>query len=304
MVAAAATTYSEKTGGPLPTWNELYAAAGLLQPVHLPEETNGAATRIHFIDVGQADATLIEQNGEFALIDAGDTDSEQDLLHYLDAVGVETIKLLVMTHPHADHIGSMRAVLQKYKIEQVLLPALSKAPAVDNSLALWTLNMIDSLKIPKRTAKAGQEYKIGEGTLTVLSNGIKTKDDYNDISVITKFTAQGVSFLSCGDATSAEEKALLESKYDPSARLYKAAHHGSASSNRTAFLEAVSPRMVVVSCGKENDYGHPHKESLKAFAKAGAQVFRTDTDGSCIAYVDANGKLQMAVTDAAQQKAA
>ena len=96
--------------GAAPTWQEIYTAVGLADPLpaaDLPENTDA----VHFIDVGQADATLLQSGGEYCLVDAGDTDSEQKLMEYLEQRGVTRLKLLVMSHPHADHIGSMAAVL-------------------------------------------------------------------------------------------------------------------------------------------------------------------------------------------------
>ncbi|MEG0167016.1 MAG: MBL fold metallo-hydrolase, partial [Ruthenibacterium sp.] len=135
VLAAVAITASEALGGPLPTWKKLYQKAGLSAAPHTVADSAGLATKVHFIDVGQADATLVEQDGKFALIDAGDFTSQIDLLNYLDDVGVKTIDLLIMTHPHTDHIGGMEAVLKRYRVKQVLLPDFSKAPAITGSTA-------------------------------------------------------------------------------------------------------------------------------------------------------------------------
>ena len=106
----------------------------------------------------------------------------------------------------------------------------------------------------------------------------------------------GLRCLSSGDGEKAVEDAVLASGADVHADVFKAAHHGSSTSNTQAFLDAVRPQAVVVSCGAGNSYGHPHSEALAAFANVGAQVYRTDTEGTIIAYVDKAGVLQMAVS--------
>ncbi|MEG2931688.1 MAG: MBL fold metallo-hydrolase, partial [Ruthenibacterium sp.] len=209
-LCAVAITASQLAGGPLPTWREIYAACAVHPIALAANDAPEAATRIHFIDMGQADATLIEQDGEFCLIDAGGMGSRQALLDYLDAASVKTIRLLVMTHEHADHIGAMAAVLEHCEVQQVLLPDFSKAEAPNGYTILRTLELIDVQGVPEVTAKQGDTYAIGSGTLTVRSSGISTKEK-NNTSVITMFTAGDFSYLSCGDAQEEETRPLYES---------------------------------------------------------------------------------------------
>ena len=145
------------------------------------------------------------------------------------------------------------------------------------------------------TARAGDVFPLGEGTLTVLGDGVAA-ENLNDISLVTLFEAPGLRCLSSGDGEKAVEDAVLASGADVHADVFKAAHHGSSTSNTQAFLDAVRPQAVVVSCGAGNSYGHPHSEALAAFATVGAHVYRTDTEGTIIAYVDKAGVLQMAVS--------
>ncbi|MEG1010692.1 MAG: MBL fold metallo-hydrolase [Ruthenibacterium sp.] len=289
-LCAAAITASQLVGGPLPTWREIYALCAAPPAVSAESEVPDAATRIHFIDMGQADATLIEQDGEFCLIDAGGMGSKQALLDYLDAAGVKNIKLLVMTHEHADHIGAMAAVLEHYNVERVLLPDFSNSEAPNGYTILRTLELIDVQGVPDVTAKQGDTYAIGSGTLTVLSSGIPTNEK-NNTSVITMFTAGSFRYLSCGDAQEEETSVLLESGADVHADVYKAAHHGASDANSISWLRAVAPQCVIVSCGRDNTFGHPHKSALDAFAALGAVVYRTDENGTVIVSVDAAGNL-------------
>ncbi|NCC07409.1 MAG: MBL fold metallo-hydrolase [Clostridia bacterium] len=301
ILFAAFISAGENLGWSTPTWNDIYCAVGISERPPISGDAKNAATKIHFIDVGQADSTLIEQNGHFALIDAGIDDSasngEGALTSYLDAAGVKTIDVLVITHPHFDHIGAVPAVLEKYDVKQIVIADASKAPPYKGSTFSRVLSMIISLKIPCDTAEAGSEYAVGDGVLKVLFAGVKITDDsYNEISVVTKFTASGISYLSCGDAEADEIKALMAEKIDLKAKVYKAAHHGSSASNTYDFLKKIKPQYAIVSCGLNNAFGHPQPRAVQAFEDINAKMLRTDKQGSIVVYVDENGRLATAET--------
>ena len=277
----------------IPTWNDLYAALHLQAAQPVSAQQNGAAAQVTFLDVGQGDAVLLETDGQYCLIDAGTPESEDALLSQLDAAGVQELALLVMTHQHGDHIGGMSAVLEKYPVKQVLLPDFTLTKEDGGAMLAHVLSVILREKIPAATAAPGQVYPLGSGSLTVLSAGVSTEEpNANNDSVITMFSAHGLRYLSCGDAEQPELDALAASGQDLRADVYKATHHGSADSNTEAFLRAVQPRFVAVSCGKDNDFGHPHREALAAFAAVGAKVYRTDEDGAVMVWAQADGSLQ------------
>lgn len=289
----------------IPTWGQLYSWAQVsnASPAPTPAPVQSAAegafaagggeTQVHFIDVGQGDAVLIANGGEYALIDCGTEDCETALLAYLEQLGVTELKLLVMTHPHSDHIGSMDAVIRNVDVELFLLPELDKAKNYPVTAGFeHVLAALEEKAIPAEEAAEGAQYTIGAGTLTVLSTGLET-DNYNNISVCTRYAAGGFSFVDTGDAEAAVEKAMLESGAELSATLFKAAHHGSNTSNSLEFLQAVRPQFVVVSCGLNNSYGHPHAAVLENYAAVGAQVYRTDLQGSVVAVYTPGAGVQM-----------
>ncbi len=263
--------------------------------IGVPKEYFGEGIDAEVKDAVFAAIKLLEQNGAFALIDAGEREAADGLVAYLQAAGVAKLDLLVMTHPHADHIGGMQAVLDAFPVDRAVLPDFAKAPMPTTSTFLNLLDAIREKQIPTVTARAGDVFPLGEGTLTVLGDGVAA-ENLNDISLVTLFEAPGLRCLSSGDGEKAVEDAVLASGADVHADVFKAAHHGSSTSNTQAFLDAVRPQAVVVSCGAGNSYGHPHSEALAAFANVGAQVYRTDTEGTIIAYVDKAGVLQMAVS--------
>lgn len=287
--------------GAAPTWQEIYTAVGLADPLPV-SDLPADADAVHFIDVGQADATLLQSGGEYCLVDAGDTDSEQALMNYLEQRGVTRLKLLVMSHPHADHIGSMAAVLQKIEVEQVLLPDFDKAPYPTTRLFETVMQAIEDSGAAVTTAGAGQSFPVGNGSLRVLAAGVET-DNYNDLSQVLLFESGELSVLLSGDGEKPVEQAALETGAVPQADVFKAAHHGSDTSNTLDFLRAIRPQYVVISCGLGNSYGHPHAGALERFEQVGAQVLRTDQDGSVV-IAATEGDLQSYTANAAGQKEA
>lgn len=271
-----------------------------VQPTQPPagtgQSTAAGETQLHFIDVGQGDAVLIANGGEYALIDCGTEECEVQLLGYLEQMGITRIKLLVMTHPHADHIGSMDAVLEAVKVDTLLLPDLTKAEQYPTTACFErVLTAAGQNGCAVQTAYDGAWYTVGGGTLTVLSTGIQT-DNYNNISLCTRYTAGGFAFVDTGDAELPVEELLLRSGQPLSAAVFKAAHHGSGTSNSLAFLEAINPKVVVVSCGVENSYGHPHEQPMDNYISVDADIYRTDEQGSVVITHSPTNGLQVYTT--------
>lgn len=279
--------------GPIPTWEQLYAMFGVADST--PEEalvTSG--TTVTFLDVGQGDAVLLCQDGEFCLIDAGTPDSAESLVSDLRAAGVESLSYLVMTHPHSDHIGGMPQVLEAFPTDLLILPDLSACE--DSSAGLErTLETADACGVPQCTAQDGQVFPLGQGSLTVLQAGEIPEEegdsiDTNNLSLCLRYTAGDFSFVDTGDAEQAVEEQLVArygSRLDSD--LLKAGHHGSDTSNTQVFLDAVSPGIVVASCGLDNEYGHPHAEVVDRVAGCGAAFYRTDLDGAVTVVSDTDG---------------
>ena len=280
-------------GGPS-LWEGLPALDSLL-PASSPAAStaagaSGESTTLRFLDMGQSDATLIQQGSGFILIDAADSSHSEELLHDLQAAGVQTIDLLVMTHPHADHIGAMAQVLENFTVKQVLLPDFDKAPLPTTRTFENVMEEIASQNIPTVAAQRGWTFSLGEGTLTVLGSGVETSN-YNEVSIAGRFDSPDMTYLFTGDGESGVEQDLLDSGVNLSAQVYKAGHHGSSTSSGEAFLARVRPGIAIISCGLDNDYGHPDAETLDKLSAVGAQVWRTDLQGT-ITVRRVNGQLQ------------
>ena len=256
----------------------------------------GQSAQVHVIDVGQGDAVLLEQGGEYALIDTGTPASREALTFYLDAHGVRELKYLVLTHFHADHIGGALSILENFRVKNVLLPDLELAPAPTAYTALELLEALEkrvsSGKLQVLVPAVGDRFALGAGELTVLDSGIPCAEDANNTSLITLFTFDNFQYFSAGDAEADAEAELLSRTDGLQADLYKVSHHGSSTSSTQALVNTLQPKAAVISCGANNDYGHPHTEVTQRLLTAGAQLWRTDLEGS-ILFTVKDGVLQV-----------
>lgn len=259
------------------------------EPFKLTEVAGGKLT-IHFIDVGQGDAILVETPaGETLLIDAGGNDDEELVCDYLQSQQIKSIQVLVGTHPHEDHIGAMDKVIYSFPVEQVYLPKITHNTQTFENLLLAVKNC--GLKI--KTARAGVSLSLAGVDCTIVFPVDQEYEEINDYSAVIRLSYGEQSFLFCGDAGEAAESAMLASGQDLQADVIKVAHHGSRSGTSARFLETVSPSCAVISCGFENSYGHPHQEILYRLQKAGISILRTDQLGTIIMSTDGSGQLDI-----------
>lgn len=278
VIAAAVISVSEMQDGSLPTWDVLYGTAGLTEPQTEPSQNN---LTVHFIDVGQGDSILVQTPQGNMLIDAGDNTQKKNLLAYLEEYGVTALDYAVATHPHSDHIGSMDDVLQALPVRSILMPRLSESNTPSNSSYQNFLTAVQQSGAKVIAAKPGMTFSMGQAEFTVLGP-VSQAENINNMSVILRLDWGETSFLFTGDAESAEEKEILNGEYADylEADVLKLGHHGSTSSSSKKFLQAVEPTYGIISCGVDNDYGHPHRETLDKAEKLGIQILRTDEMGS------------------------
>lgn len=306
LLAAVAFVIDRHGGeGPVPTWAELYTALGVPEEGPSAETLENSPTTVSVLDVGQGDSVLIGQNGSYCLVDTGTSDSQETLVRSLRQAGVTELDYLVLTHPHADHTGGALAVLENIQVDQLLLPVWETEDGEDPwPRGMWEQAAASGTAVTETTE--GQQYALGEGTLSVLQGGsdwMTGEDDANNGSLCLLFEAGGFRYLATGDAEEESEQALVDRYGDQlQATVFKAGHHGSSTSNTESLLEAVRPQAVAISCGVDNDYGHPHAEALRRMESAGAAVYRTDTMGTITFTYDA-GVLR-AVTSSEELEAA
>ncbi len=235
---------------------------------------------VHFIDVGQADCTLLISQDEAMLIDAGNREDDDLILDYLDDMGIDRLKYVVFTHPHEDHIGSGKTIVSSIDVDKIYM-----LDEYDDGIEGYLREEIEEQGIETEAPYPGDEAVLGECKIEFLGP-VYEYSDTNDDSICLKVSHGENSILFTGDAGSKPEKDMIEAGMDLEADLLQAGHHGSSTSNSYYFLRESNPRYVVISCEKDNMYGHPHKETMSRFNDLGAEVFRTDTQGTIIAISD------------------
>ena len=241
--------------------------------------------KVHFIDVGQADCVLVETSGSYMLIDTGDTDNDytEKIINYLDNVGVETLDYLILTHPDADHIGGAPEIINEYKIGHCIMPDFTKTTKIFES----TIDALEENQVDVIEAVPGFEFIAGEADCRILAP-LNEYDDANDASVVIKMIFGSTSFLLTGDAEKESEADIVEyySAEQLKSTVMKSGHHGSRTSSSEALLEAVDPDFIVISCGEDNKYGHPHEETIDRYEEMGIPYYRTDISGTVIVSSD------------------
>ncbi len=245
------------------------------------EEPEESELTVHFLDIGQGDATLIMCDGEYMLIDAGDNDKGTAVQNYLTKQGVTKLKYVIGTHPDADHIGGLDVVLYKFECETVMMPDVANDTATYRDV----IDTMDTKGYQNTLPQVGDSYTLGSAEFTILGPR-KIYDDTNNSSIVLRLTHGNNSFLFMGDAEEEAENDMLNGDIMVDADVLKAGHHGSRTASSKVFLQAVSPAYAVISCAEDNSYGHPHAETLNNLRAMGVQVFRTDEQGSIVVTSD------------------
>lgn len=259
-------------------------------------ELEGDNVKFHFVDVGQGDCTVICTKDGNIIIDAGKTrkDSEAQMKAYIDDLGITEFKYAIFTHPHEDHIGGADVILENYKIENVIIPDYEATTKIYETM----LECIDKSGAEVEVIEEGEnfEFNIGDLRARILAP-VKFDNNPNNASIVTRLDYGEVSVMITGDAEGTtkndSEKLMLEKYKDDLSILdcdiYKLGHHGAKNASSKEFLEAMSPEIGIISCGVDNDYGHPHEEVLERLKDANVKYYRTDELGTIIVSVYKDG---------------
>lgn len=258
------------------------SASSSASPAKASAAAKGGQLTVRMLDIGQGDAFLLEKDGKFVMIDTGDIEHRDQIVALLHKYKVKEISKIIITHPHADHLGGMNAIFKNFKVDAIYDDGM---PAATGSYKNY-LKQIKANKIPYHVLKSGDEVDFFDGVKYNVLGPVKViKDqkgnsDFNNNSVVGRLTYGKFSMMFTGDAEKEEEKTILDKGGTLKSDVLKVGHHGSRTSTSPAFLKAVSPKDAFISCGQGNDYGHPHKVTLDKLEKAKVHVYRTDRNGT------------------------
>lgn len=274
--------------------------------------------RIHFLDVGQGDCTLLElPDGKVMLIDGGDMQpsTERTVLRYFNALKIDVIDYLVITHADEDHCGTLDVVLKHKKVLNAYLPPTfpvdgTEYDEVYNAILKEKCNVIYTSRTAKGLGCDNENYPYELSFLYPYQfdveqalNGKTEIEDDNDFSAVLYFDYQNVGTLFASDISAEiEEKLMFDNElgvfenraFDlTSTEILKVAHHGSKYSTSAEWLRYLQTKTAVISCGAGNSYGHPADELLTRLYQSQADVWRTDQDGSVMITISPSGEYRV-----------
>lgn len=247
------------------------------------ETTEEGMLEVHFMDVGQGDSILVRSEEENMLIDAGTNEDEEMVVSYLKKLGIEHLDYVIATHPHIDHIGGMDAVMENFSVGICFMPQETYSSDSYNDV----MEIVQEQEILISHPDSQERYEIGSGQFVFITPDSNNQyEDVNDSSLGIRLTNGKHSFLLCGDISTSIENQILDSGILIRSDVMKLNHHGSSDANSWDFIKEVSPSYVVVTCGRRNEFGHPHEKVMKRIKKSGAGIFRTDRQGTVVFFSD------------------
>lgn len=230
---------------------------------------------VHFIDVGQGDCSLIIIGDKNVLIDTGDAVYSQKVINYLKAQNIKTIDCVILSHPHADHIGGFINIAKAFKIKSVYMRDIQESDIPDDVDYKNIMKAINDKNIQVHYPKFEEKISINNAELIFYPVSI-SNDNLNNASIITKVIYSNHAFLFTGDIENEAEKQIVEKNVDIKSNVLKVAHHGSNTSSSDEFLELVKPEYCVISCGVNNSFNHPTNNTISRLSKYTSDILRTD----------------------------
>ncbi len=263
----------------LPTDPQDNYASGTVVIAPVPDArpiAEGSTITLHYLDVGQANSTLIQCDGMNMLIDGGNVEDSSFLYSYLKNHNIGQLDYIIGTHAHEDHIGGLAGVLTYAWGGTVYCPVTSYDTKAFRSFA----ERAEADGAPLTIPEVGTTFDLGSAKVEILA--CNTDDDPNNSSIALRIVHGSTAFLFTGDGEHIVEKTILNSGAELKTTVYHVAHHGSNTSNSEAFLEELDPEYAVISVGEDNSYGHPHEEVMTILEEEQIVTYRTDLHGTIL----------------------
>lgn len=242
---------------------------------------------VYFVDVGQGNCTVIQKGNSGVLIDSGEREYAAEVVDFLESKGISELSYVIASHPHSDHIGSMANVLRETGAGEIFMPYIADKYAPTSKTYLNLLKTLNEKEIKTRFLKKNISVNFDGVKIDILVP-VEQDNDFNNMSLIVKVTYGDVSFIVPADAENRELQGVFDKnpKFDFSSDFMLMAHHGSNTSLCYDFLYEASPKIAVISCGKDNSYGHPHEEIIDYLENENIKYYRTDESGTVSVITD------------------
>ena len=243
--------------------------------------TNNDLLKVHYLDIGQGDSIFIElPNNETMLIDAAESYQSENIINYLKNLNYQKIDYVIGTHPHTDHIGGLKDIINTFEIGKIYMPKVVSTTKTYESL----LMAIKDKNLKINTAKAGTSIIDTDALkINILAPNNSTYTELNNYSVVTKITYGTTKFLFMGDAEKLSENEIKE---NVTADVIKIGHHGSNTSSSIDFIKKVNAKYGIISVGLNNKYNLPKEETITNWENSGTKIYLTSTNGTIRASSD------------------
>lgn len=249
------------------------------QPTGVSEGT----LEVHYINVGQADATLVLTSNKSILIDTGRMDVEDAVINYMRSKNVQRLDYLIITHFDRDHFGEAEDILEKVEIGTIVMPR-QEITSIEHQRLMDLVATKEEIKVLYANDIVGKELDgLDELSIKILAPLESFYEESNNYSIVSMVTYGENKFLFTGDLE--DETTICKTYTDAflSCDAYKVGHHGSQNSSSTEMLLKIKPKIAIISCGENNDHNHPHKDLLDRLNSIkGLDIYRTDENGTIV----------------------
>ena len=241
----------------------------------LSEKATGMT--VTFLDVGEGDCIIVTADGETMMVDGGSPEHSDTVYSFLKKNSLDHLRYVICTHPHSDHVGGLSGALNYASADEVFCCVREYDSRSFEAFERYAGEQGLEITVPE----CGTQLRLGEAVITVISPS-REYEDLNDCSLVLRIDYGSVRVLLTGDAGYDAENDMMKSDYSLRADLLKVGHHGSGSSSYYYFLKEVSPSYAVISVGRDNEHEHPSEYVIEKLEGLGAEVFRTDEDGTVV----------------------
>lgn len=275
-------------------WNKINSFIGAVNGVS-QQDTDFS---VYYLDVGQSDCSIVVSGEDVMIIDTGTYTQWDNIQEALHSLNIDTINYLVISHQHDDHMSCAEEIMRVYDVKNIIMPKLSKENLVESETYERLLRSIANYDVNPIVAEHGNKFPLGDATVNIFAP-LKQYSELNNMSIVLKIVYGDTSFLFQGDAESQVEDDLLDSGYNLTADVLKLGHHGSKTSSTEDYIDTVNPKVGIISCGKDNTYGHPRAIITEYLEERDIDYYITASSGDIIA--TSNGKTITILTEKSEK---